>query len=178
MILWLLIGCPTSDKESEVVTPLTEECTACGGDCKDASIPAESASHVDVTIAYPDPPPTSGDHNSCWADWGIYTEEVLDEKWVHNLEHGGVVFLYHCPTGCADDVATLTAFVQTLPADRVILSPYSGMSSSFAVVSWQHRLLTGCVDTELFGTWYREHVDQAPERSSSNSGCPEDDTSN
>ena len=39
-------------------------------------------------------PPIGGPHYWVWANWGIHEEIVPRGYWVHNLEHGGVVFLY------------------------------------------------------------------------------------
>jgi hypothetical protein len=39
-------------------------------------------------------PPVGGPHYWVWANWGIHEEIVPRGYWVHNLEHGAVVFLY------------------------------------------------------------------------------------
>jgi hypothetical protein len=40
-------------------------------------------------------PPTSGEHWPRWADCGFYTEDLPDERIVHNLEHGNIVVSYN-----------------------------------------------------------------------------------
>lgn len=40
-------------------------------------------------------PPTSGPHYDSEMPWGVYQEPQVDERVVHNLEHGGVVFNYN-----------------------------------------------------------------------------------
>ena len=153
--LLLLIGC---HHEPEVYS---ESCAVCPA-CTLEEIEPTSKEHVSYSIDYPDPPPTSGDHDPCWAEWGVHAEEVRDEQWVHNLEHGGVVFLYNCPDGCADEVATLTSLTEAHPG-QALLTPYSEMSSSFAAVSWGWRMLTDCVEPDGFSDFFDAHVDQAPE---------------
>ncbi len=146
-------------------------CASCGG-CEEIQVPSTDNHHTDELIDYPDPPPTSGPHNECWATWGVHDMPVPDERWVHNLEHGGVVFLYNCPDGCAADVATLSQLVMTHP--RTVLTSYSLLSNRFAVVAWGHRLITSCVDATAFATFYAENFDQAPESEDAqpDSSCP------
>ncbi len=153
----LLSGCGSSASQPDSAVPI---CTA-AGDCEESQ-PVVSFDHVDTPIDYPDPPPTSGPHNSCWVAYGAYDTEVADERWVHNLEHGAVVFLYDCPSGCPDEVAALEALIVGKPF--AILSPYSLLPSpGFAVVSWGRRLVTDTLDVEAFEAFYAAHVDQGGE---------------
>jgi len=93
----------------------------------------------------------------------VHETELDAENWVHNLEHGAVVFLYNCPEGCPEDVAVLESVVGGATPDTTIPTPYSDMESRFAAVSWAWRLTLDCADeTELFD-FYLEHVGQAPE---------------
>ena len=153
--------------------PVSESCAECGGECQADSFPETTRDHLPEPLDYDDAPPTNGDHADCWTAWGEHTEEVPDERWVHNLEHGGVVFLYNCPDGCADDLAALSAWTATLPAGRWVLSPYSLMDSRFAAVAWRNRLLLGCLDLDAFQTFYDDHVGHAPEDATSDpsKGC-------
>jgi hypothetical protein len=124
-------------------------------------LPVASANHVPGEIDYPDPPPVGGDHNECWAKWGVYEDELADERWVHNLEHGGVVFLYHCPDGCQNEVDTMTTFVRG--RTQALLTPYAALPTRYAVVAWGVRLLTNCFDMPKFRQFYTDRVDDAPE---------------
>jgi hypothetical protein len=145
-------------------------CTS-SGDCEEA-IPVNSAQHMDGTIDYPDPPPAGGNHNPCWGAWGVHAQALGVEHWVHNLEHGGVVFLYHCSGGCAADVAKLAAFVK---GHRLtILTEYDAMPKRFAVVAWGFRLQSDTLDLGAFEMFYTAHVDHAPESIDSGppAGCP------
>jgi hypothetical protein len=146
-------------------------CTA-SGDCEESQ-PVVAFDHVDTPIDYPDPPPTSGTHAPCWVAYGSYATEIPDERWVHNLEHGAVVYLYDCPTGCADDVAALEALIAGKPF--AVLAPYSLLPEpGFAVVAWGHRLVTDAVDADAFEAFYAAHVDQARESTSADppASCP------
>jgi hypothetical protein len=130
------------------------------GDCEE-ELAVPNANHMAGNIDYPDAPPVGGTHNPNWAAWGVHAEPVPDECWVHNLEHGGVVVLYNCPEGCAEDVAQLEAFV----ADhrRTLLTEYPEMPKRYAAVSWGHRLSMDTLDLDSLNTFYTLHFDMAPE---------------
>jgi len=134
-------------------------CTSCGACEEDITIASER--HVDAPLQYADPPPAGGDHNPCWWSWGPHTKPVPDERWVHNLEHGGVVYLYNCPEGCAAEVEKMSAFVTGRA--QALLSPYPDLPVRFAVVSWGHRIVSDCFDQTAFEAFYTKRVDQAPE---------------
>lgn len=120
-----------------------------------------SAFHVAGDVVYPDPPPVGGNHNQCWAKWDVYDQELADERWVHNLEHGGVVFLYRCPAGCRDEIDTMKVFVSG--RTQALMTPYAALPTRFALVAWGVRLTTNCFDMPAFQSFYDAHVDNAPE---------------
>src|SRR3984893_13954777 len=104
-----------------------------------ASLPDQGTRHVQ-TLNEPIPPynsepPTSGPHLPYIAPWGIHTEPIPRQLQVHNLEDGGVMVQYHCPQGCPDLVAKLTAIVSSFDR-QVILAPYPGMKTRIALTAW------------------------------------------
>jgi hypothetical protein len=117
--------------------------------------------HVLGDIKYANPPPVGGNHNPCWTTWGVHAEEVADERWVHNLEHGGIVLLYNCKDGCDAEVKQLEALMKT--RSYSVLTPYSLMPKRFAIVAWEHRLVSDCLDLDAFKAFYDAHVGQGPE---------------
>lgn len=145
------------------VEPVVEACTSCGGDCLADSTPNRGQAHKDGDLDYTDDPPASGDHSGCWGPWGVQETELPPENWVHNLEHGGVVLLYSCTDLCDGELETLTAWAETLPVGRMILTSYPTMSWRYAAVSWQHRLMMNCLDTEAMQHFFDDHVGLAPE---------------
>src|SRR5688572_1109535 len=61
------------------------------------SVPYEGAPHVafGTPVTYRHYPPASGPHWSPAHSWGVYDDRSIPpEWWVHNLEHGGIVFLF------------------------------------------------------------------------------------
>jgi hypothetical protein len=118
--------------------------------------------HVSGTVDYPDIPPASGPHNGrCWSEWGVLDTEMPAERWVHNLEHGGVVFLHHCEQGCEPELDTLRDLVNT--HERTLLTSYSKLPTRFAVIAWGTRLLSDCLDREAFEAFYAAHFNRGPE---------------
>jgi len=84
---------------------------------------------------YNSEPPTSGPHLPYLAPWGIHTEPIAKELQVHNLEDGGVMLQYNCPSGCPDLVEKLKAIVARY-ADGIILAPYPDMRTRIALTAW------------------------------------------
>ncbi len=92
-------------------------------------------------VPYNSAPPTSGPHLPYLAPWGIHTEPIVKELQVHNLEDGGVMVQYNCPSGCPDLVEKLKGIVERYP-EHVILAPYPGMKTRIA--------LTACTRIDAF----------------------------
>jgi hypothetical protein len=141
-------------------------------------VPDEGRQHVQVgtPVAYQHQPPTSGSHYSqsgvapvAWQFIGT----LQPEAWVHNLEHGGIVVLYNCPSGCDDLQKQLTTYVNNIvPAEpqygeyKIIMSPYSeGMGThKVAVLAWDRIELLDGYDQAKITQFYEAHVDKGPER--------------
>jgi hypothetical protein len=83
-----------------------------------AQVPLETRVHIpeDQTPVYLHNPPVSGEHYFVWARWGVHTEMVPRGYWVHNLEHGGVIFLYR-PDAQQSVVDALTDVSNSIPND-------------------------------------------------------------
>ena len=140
----------------------TAPCTACGGACDYESLNYASRNHIQTDLLYAGTP-AGGSHHLCWAPWGISTTPVGDEHWVHNLEHGGVAFLYRCTTDCSAEVAQLTDYVSTLPVGTAVMSPEPMLNHRFTIVAWGYRLETDCLDLAAFEAFYIEHQGHGPE---------------
>ena len=99
-------------------------------------VPLEERIHIPEgeTPVYRHNPPVSGEHyGEAWARWQIHSLTVPRGYWVHNLEHGAVVFLYH-PDAGTQLVEALTRVYNMIPNDptceppgpvhkRVLLTP-------------------------------------------------------
>ncbi len=143
------------------------------GACAGSTIteqPDQGGQHVSppTPITYDYSPPASGPHRPQWGKWGEYTY-LPPERWVHNLEHGGIALLYN---PCADQatIDALHAYAANRPDDdggqfRWVLTPYPGLQTTIAVVAWDWVYEANCVDTTDIETFVSAHYRQAPEDS-------------
>lgn len=95
--------------------------------------------HVLADLDYDDPAPSGGDHLPApyWLNCGVYEGEVPDELAVHSLEHGAVWITYS-PGLAPSQVDSLRSLAER--DDRVIVSPYPGLSRSVVASAWGRQL--------------------------------------
>ena len=154
-------GVPTGEQLIRDTTPVVVSSTpsdACGGDCLVEELAYAAAYHTRETIDYASTPPAGGPHHPCWATWGSHVAPVLDDNFVHNLEHGGVAFVY----GDTSLQAEGDVLAKEL-ATYMITTPYANQSSAMSAVAWGWRLSLGCFDDATLRDFYTAHVNQAPE---------------
>ena len=113
-LLWAL-GCESG--RTPIVLGDNPDGGDLGGSCENTivGVPLEQRRHIPegTTPQYLHNPPVSGEHyGEAWARWQIHTSEVARGYWVHNLEHGGVVFLYR--KGAPDGVDAPPSVVSAL----------------------------------------------------------------
>lgn len=120
----------------------------------------------DEPIEYELSPPSSGDHRARWGRWGEYSY-MPPQRWLHNLEHGGVALLYH---PCADEAVTdaLREIARARPEDetgpfRWVMTPYVGLPSAVAVVAWEWTYTAECVRAEEIDAFIDLHYRMARE---------------
>ena len=150
---------PTGPPAGECVTGTTSQYTSLGG-----------TGHVldGTSVAYSSNPPSIGPHYGTPLANGTYATEQDARSWVHNLEHGAVVFLYDCPGACTEIETGLRSFAESRPADgggafRYVVSPRSNMPSAVAVVAWGWVYRAECVRTAEIEAFVDAHYRQAPE---------------
>ncbi|MGH2364785.1 MAG: DUF3105 domain-containing protein [Chloroflexota bacterium] len=119
-------------------------------------------------ISYSSYPPAFGDHYPTPKAWQAYDSQVPDGYFVHNLEHGGIVILYHCPSGCASTVDQLKNLYNRLPKDqfnevKLVISPYANETHEITLLAWDYRLELNSLNLSTITAFYHEHVDQGPE---------------
>jgi hypothetical protein len=98
-------------------------------------------------------PPTSGGHCADWLPCRLYTTEQNRCQWVHNLEHGHLVLLFNCPSGCPQIVSQLDAIRQSRPLGtngvrRALVAPDPEIPGTVAAIVFGH-------------SWVGDSVDQA-----------------
>ncbi|CAN7985278.1 unnamed protein product, partial [Ixodes hexagonus] len=102
---------------------------------------------MDKRIKYTSAIPTFEGHRPLWPKYGEY-RYVPPQRWLHNIEHGGVVMLYH-PCSRWGHVEKLRAIL-TSCIWKHIITPYLGLTTkraSNALVAWGCRLEMSYVKT-------------------------------
>jgi len=135
-------------------------------------IPDEGAGHVaeGTVIPYQHHPPSSGPHYPTPAPWGIALEPVQESVFVHNLEHGGVVFLYNCSEDCSALEQQFRDFYAAAPPEsafkevKILVSPYTQpLPTPIVALAWDHQLNLEKFDADLLLRWYQRFVNKGPE---------------
>ena len=90
-------------------------------------------------VAYNSVPATSGDHYFSPQPCGFYQGEVLDERVVHNLEHGNIVISYNLP-----DAADVDALEN-------VYNDLGGWKDHYTVVRSYSRIAPGQVALSAWG---------------------------
>ena len=111
------------------------------------------AGHVEGVVAYPQTPPTGGEHNQLWLNCGIYEQPVPNENAVHSLEHGAIWVTYD-PEIAASELDALRA---KLPSTYVILSPFDGLPSPIVLSGWNTQLQLDAADDPRIATFFEEY---------------------
>jgi Protein of unknown function (DUF3105) len=177
LCLLLALGCgPTDDGKPHPQPAVTPVEGSPMGDCASVqrSYQGATATHLPEcsNIIYSTSPPVFGQHYPVWAAYKTYDFPVPLGYLVHDLEHGAVVIFYDCPDGCADEVATVQAFIDALPADprcsrdvrvQVVLVPRPGLGARWAASAWGYSLTADCFDSAIFGQFYADRVGHGPE---------------
>lgn len=181
VLVSVIVGCASegatsSTKDDAGAEPLLTDAGACG--VTTGQYPPTSANHVpeDTTLTFVSNPPCGGDHFGSWATWGVHDVAVPRGNWIHNLEHGGVVFLYRCASraACPDLAAKLEALAQALPADpacvspvrnRIVVTPDPNLPEGvqFAAAAWGYNLVARCFDEDAFRGFYTRRFGRGPE---------------
>jgi hypothetical protein len=109
-------------------------------------------------------PPTSGWHYAdAVAPWGIASTQIPDEVQVHNLEHGGILIQYDCPSGCPDMVTKLETIGRTYPS-KVVVAPYAGIGHPIAVTAWTKLAYLDQVDEGFIRDFIARYKNKGPEQ--------------
>ena len=115
----------------------------------------EEGSHA----PYNSSPPTSGWHYDRWASWGIKSEPLPPELFIHNMEHGGIILHYNCPDGCPDEIEQMSEIVSL--TDETILMPNPDMESRFTLTAWNWLLTMEEYDDSLARDFVKSHLNSA-----------------
>lgn len=109
----------------------------------------------------------SGPHRVIWPKYGDYTY-IPPQRWVHSLEHGAIVALYH-PCANRQEVLKLKKLIKQC-LYRHIVSPSQQLSAErpFALIAWGKSLEFSFVDVEVIIAFIRMNALQGPEQLDTN----------
>lgn len=113
---------------------------------REATAPGErfaSQGNVHVSLgtstpAYNSDPPTSGWHTPDLGPWGSHVEPQPDQRLIHNMEDGGVIFWYQA--GTPEENAAHVAALEEVAGSgfsRVVIAPREGMPTTYAMTAWR-----------------------------------------
>jgi hypothetical protein len=135
------------------------------------TVPDEGRTHVNqgTLLDYKSDPPASGTHFPTWTRSGFYSEPQEKGNWVHSLEHGYVVILYNCPSGCPQLIDQLKQFCDSAPKSskygyqKLVITPYPTLTHQLAAVAWDHILDLDQFDEAQLRSFYTAYLDHGPE---------------
>ena len=117
-------------------------------------------------------PPVFGDHYATWRPPGVYDSPVPEGNFMHDLEHGGIVILYNCPTACPDMVTQFRGLLTSLPKSqdfnqvKLVVSPNDKIKHLIALLAWDYEQDLDSYDAAAIRTFYQAHLDKGPEHAS------------
>ncbi|MBN3304629.1 P5I13 protein, partial [Amia calva] len=117
---------------------------------------------MDTPVQYNETIPNSGPHRPMRAQYGEY-RYCPPQRWVYNLELGGVVFLYH-PCVQPSLRAQLAALARSC-VPKHIITPFPGLSPArpLALVSWGRTLEMSHVALSELSDWLQQNMNQSRE---------------
>jgi hypothetical protein len=160
----------------------------------EVTVPDEGRAHVPAhnpdgspsgqRVQYQTYPPASGTHyGDMVAPWGVYTSAEplqpnlpadsydLEGIFVHNLEHGGVVFLYTCAESCPELEQQFRALYDKAgppagcPSKMILALPYNRpLPTPIVALAWDHRMDVAQFDENLLLRWYQRFMNRGPEK--------------
>jgi hypothetical protein len=137
---------------------------------------------IGTPVSYDSNPPSSGPHYPIWAAYQAFSTPVDRRYYVHDLEHGGIVFLYKCDTadGCPGVVQTLQQAVNALPDDslcqsagegirvRAVITPDPLLDTPVAAAAWGWTYTAQCADLGSLVSFALAHYGQGRETTCAN----------
>ena len=116
---------------------------------------------ADDDVIYNSAPPTSGDHWSIPQTCGFYTEPVLDERIVHNLEHSNIIISYNLPDEA--DVNALEEVYDNLDEGWrnhfTVVRPYGELAvGQIGLSAWGVLDVMDGIDEDRIGRFYEHYV--------------------
>ena len=131
--------------------------------------------------AYNSEPASSGPHyadNTAPTPWGVYTQEVPEEVFIHNEEHGGVVVTYNPKLLPADQLKKLQALFappysnKTFSPSKAVVTPRTKDTHAIQIASWTWTLNMDSYDEATLIKYYYQHEGKSPEPAAGPNNTP------
>ncbi len=131
-------------------------------------------------VTYNSNPPSSGPHYPIWAAYQSFAKAVDRRYYVHDLEHGALVFVYKCdkPDGCPEIASELQKAADAIPNDalcdgtgvrvRAVITPDPLLDVPIAAASWGWTYKAQCLDLPTLKDFAVKHYGQGTETSCEN----------
>jgi Protein of unknown function (DUF3105) len=155
-------------------SPLPGETTCTVIEDVDITVPSRNHVPVCTPVTYDTNPPSGGDHWPIWAAYREYQETAVPrEMYVHDLEHGAIVFLFRCAGSCPDVVDALSSVFTGMAADplcdglgptaRHVLTADPDLATPIAAAAWGATYTATCIDAPSLQQFARDHYAHGPE---------------
>src|SRR3989338_5319739 len=106
-------------------------------------------------------PPTSGCHDPAPADWGTYDAALTDQKYIHNLEHGGIWISYKPDRVDAETVLKLKDFANRYKL--IIVAHREANDAPISLAAWMHLLNLDSFDERAILEFIEAYHNKGPE---------------
>ena len=113
--------------------------------------------------AYNSNPPTSGWHYDTPADWGVYKEEIPQERLIHNLEHGGIVIQYK-PDFDQAAIAKIEELKTSELECKLVIVPNKNLDKNIALTAWRRLYKSDIYDETAIKNFIKKYRNTGPER--------------
>lgn len=122
--------------------------------------------------AYNSDPPSSGPHYSdanAPAPWGAYSQQVPEEVFIHNEEHGGVVITYNPKLlnppqlKRLQNLFTVPYSSKDFSPTKALITPRIKNKHMIEIAAWTYTLNLDRYDEASLMKFYLQHVNKSPE---------------
>jgi hypothetical protein len=115
-------------------------------------------------VAYGDPFPTSGPHDSKWVEPGFYRTPQTPERLVHAVEHGNIVIYYDTPGDAV--VETLDSWTGLYGAQwsGIVVAPAPGLGAAVVLTAWRKVLRLDPFDAAVAAAFVDAYRGRGPEK--------------
>ena len=146
-----------------------------GGDCGSVTLThltgltnPHVATCTDAACGNGSNPPVGGPHCPTPLACGTFDTAQLPCQWIHNLEHGHLVLLYHCDQACPDVVTELQVIADQVTQGsngvrRVLITPDPDLPTKVGSVVWGWSWTGDTVDAAAIACLRAHQDEDAPE---------------